>query len=195
VAGVLMTGMVAYTRRNVSKTSKPKDKRARMDLELFVLALASRGLATPYDLKASASISPGASIPVLNRLESGGYVRKGEGGPRNRQEYVITAKGNAFLENSWRELFEATPSTDIEVVLRTATLALTMGEPKRSVAAYLIRASALRNTAKEAEPARPDRGTTPAYLFLRMRRVAAAGRLQSEAAILRKLASDVRRLK
>src|SRR5690348_6960280 len=107
----------------MSKTTKPRDKRSRMDLELLVLALASRGLATPYDLKTSASISPGASIPVLNRLETGGYVRKGVGGPRNRQEYVITAKGNALLENSWRKLFQAPPGTDIEAILRTAALA------------------------------------------------------------------------
>ena len=190
-----MRETLAYTACHMSKTPNPKDKRARMDLDLFVLALASRGLATPYDLKVSASISPGASIPVLNRLESGGYVRKGEEGQRNRQEYVITAKGNALLENSWRGLFQAAPSTDLEVVLRSAALALIMGEPKRSVADYLVRASGQRKAAQEAEPARPSRGTAPGDVFLWMRRVAAAGRSQSEAATLRKLAAAVRRLK
>ena len=195
MAGVLITGMVAYTRRNVSKTSKPNDKRARMDLELFVLALASRGVATPYDLKVSASISPGASIPVLNRLESRGYVRKGEGGPRNRQEYAITAKGNTWLENSWRRLLQDAPSSDLDVVLRISGLALILGEPKRSVADYLVRASKAGKVEKESKPAPPTPGVAPVDVFLWMKQVAAAERSQSEAAILRKLAAAVRRLK
>jgi len=166
-----------------------------MDLELFVLALASRGLATPYDLKTSASISPGASIPVLNRLESGGYVRKGEEGPRNRQEYQITPKGAALLENSWRELFRASPSNDLDAVLRTAALALILGEPKRSVAEYLSRASVLRKAGQQRNPADPVHAAAPGEVFLWMRQAAAAQRTQSDAAILRKLSSAVRRLK
>ena len=55
----------------------------------------------------SAEISPGGSIPALGRLESAGYVRKGAGGARNRQEYETTRKGLAFLEKSWREIFRA----------------------------------------------------------------------------------------
>lgn len=190
-----MAGIVTYTRYHMSKTPRSKDKRARLDLELFVLALASRGLATPYDLKTSASISPGASIPVLNRLESGGYVRKGEEGPRNRQEYLITSKGTALLENSWRELFRASPSTDLDAVLRTAALALILGEPKPSVAEYLSRASVLRKAGQQRNPAGPVHATAPGDVFLWMRQVAAAQRIQSEAAILRKLSSVVRRLK
>lgn len=177
------------------KSSKSKDKRARVDLELFVLALAGRGLATPYDLKTSAGISPGASVPVLNRLEQGGYLRRGEGGPRNRQEYGMTAKGRALLENSWRALFQAAPSTDLDAVLRTAALALILGEPKRSVAGYLSRASALRKSGNEGKTAPSPDGKAPGEIFLWMRQVATAGRTQSDAAILRKLSSALRRLK
>jgi len=189
-----MAEPVAYTRA-MPKPSKSSDKRARMDLELFVLALASRGLATPYDLKTSAGISPGASIPVLNRLEQGGYLRRGEGGPRNRQEFFITAKGSNLLENSWRALFQAAPSTDLDAVLRTAALALILGEPKRSVAGYLSRASAVRKSGNEGKTARSPDGNAPGEVFLWMRQVASAQRTKSDAAILRKLAGAVRRLK
>lgn len=177
------------------KTSGSKDKRARIDLELFVLALVRLGIATPYDLKISASISPGASVPVLNRLEARGYLRKGEGGPRNRQEFEITPKGESFLENSWRGLFQSAPSTDLEAVLRIAALALILGEPKRSVADYLSQASAARKAATTEKTGRATGRTTPSEVYLWMRRVAVAGRSQSDAALLRKLATAVRRLR
>ena len=176
------------------RTAKSEDKRSRKDLELFVLALITRGIATTYDLKMSAAISPGASIPVLSRLQSNGLIKKGREGARNRQEYAVTAKGTALLENSWKELFQAPPSADLEVVLRIAALAVFLGEPKRSVAEYLSRASGQRRALKVRKPARPAGATTPGEVFLWMRQVAAEGRSKTEAAILRKLASAVRRL-
>jgi predicted transcriptional regulator len=176
------------------RPSKSEDKRSRKDLELFVLALISRGVATPYDLKVSAAISPGASIPVLGRLESAGFIKKSKEGARNRQEYLLLGKGTVLLENSWRRLFQG-PPLDFDAILRIACLALLMGEPKRSVAAYLSRASTLRKAANADSPYRSSDSTTPGAVFMSMRRVAANGRAQSEAAILRRLASVVRRLK
>lgn len=176
--------------------NKPKardDRRSRKDLEAFLLGLMTRGLKTPYDFMMSAGISPGASIPALGRLESAGYVRKGEGGARNRQEYQTTGKGLAFLENSWREIFQAPATGDLDTILRTASLALLMSEPKRSVAAYLGRAATLR---KAGQSVRQKVVPThdPAGVFLWMRQVAAVGRAKNEAAILRRLASTIRRL-
>lgn len=170
------------------------DRRSRKDLEAFLLALIARGLKTPYDFMVSAGISPGASIPALSRLESAGYVRKREVGARNRQEYEATGKGQAFLEKSWREIFQAPPAGDLDTVLRTASLALLMAEPKRSVAAFLSRAATLRTAGPTARP-----GAVPAHdpagVFLWMRQTASAGRAKSEAATLRRLASTIRRLK
>ena len=40
-------------------------------LELFVLAMVRRGLATPYELKTKAGLSLGSTVPVLARLEEG----------------------------------------------------------------------------------------------------------------------------
>lgn len=177
-----------------NKPSSQDDRRSRKDLEAFLLALITRGLKTPYDFMTSAGISPGASIPALGRLEAAGYVRKGEGGARNRQEYEATSKGQAFLEKSWQEIFQAPPTGDLDTVLRTASLALLMSEPKRSVAAYLSRAAAARNAGHTARPgAAPTHD--PAGVFLWMRRVATVGRAKREAATLRQLASAVRRLR
>jgi DNA-binding PadR family transcriptional regulator len=176
------------------KPSAGDDRRSRKDLESFLLALIARGLKTPYDFMRSAEISLGGSIPALGRLESAGYVRKGAGGARNRQEYETTRKGLAFLEKSWREIFQAPATGDLDTVIRIASLALLMSEPKRSVAAYLGRAAALR---KARQAARPGAVPTddPVGVFLWMREVAAVGRAKSEAATLRHLASAVRRLR
>jgi DNA-binding PadR family transcriptional regulator len=178
----------------MSKTSKSKDKRSRMDLELFVLALICRGVATPYDLKVSASISPGASIPVLSRLESGGFIKKGKEGARSRQEYQITGKGTHLLQESWLSLFQASPDSDLEVVLRTASIALMMGEPKRSVADYLARAAQSRNYAGGSKISAKDPGTAMTA-FPWMREVAMLHRRRNEAVILRQLAAKLRRSK
>ena len=190
-----MTETVVILCQMPGQPKPQEDKRSRKDLEAFLLGLITRGLKTPYDFMMSAGISPGASIPALSRLEASGYVRKGEGGARNRQEYVITPKGEAFLERSWRGLFQSAPSKDLEVVLRTASLALLLGQPKRAVADYLARASELRKAGKKKTPVRLGSTTAPGEVFLWMRQVASAGRVESEATVLRKLASSVRRLK
>jgi DNA-binding PadR family transcriptional regulator len=176
------------------KPSHPDDRRSRKDLEAFLLALITHGLKTPYDFMMSAGISPGASIPALGRLESAGYVRKGKGGARNRQEYDTTHTGKAFLERSWREIFQHTPVGDLDTVLRIASLALLMAEPKRSVAAYLSRAAALRKAEEATRPAAvPTREAVGVFLW--MRQVASIERAKSDAVTLLRLASTIRRIK
>ena len=51
-----------------------KDKRSKLDLELFLIALIKREINTPYLLRARAGLSPGATISVLKRLNAAGYV-------------------------------------------------------------------------------------------------------------------------
>jgi DNA-binding PadR family transcriptional regulator len=176
------------------RTPKSDDKRSRKDLELFVLALISREIATTYDLKMSAAISPGASVPVLSRLESSGYIKKGKDGARNRQEYAVTGKGSAFLKSSWKELFQAPPSADLEAILRTGALALLLGEPKRSVAAFLSRAAQRRKESGSSGslPGDPD---SAIKAFPWMREIAMLHRRRNEAMILRHLASKLGRTK
>jgi DNA-binding PadR family transcriptional regulator len=189
-------GAQAYTASQMAKNSKAKkeDGRSRKDLELFVLALVGRGVATPYDLKMSAGISPGASIPVLNRLKASGWIRKGEEGSRKRQEYLITAKGTAF-QGGWREAFKSPRTDDLESVLRTACLALLTGEPNKSVAAFFKRAAAQRKAPSTSHNSPPTDEAIPGAIFLWMRQLASADRIRAEASLLRKLATLIRRLK
>jgi DNA-binding PadR family transcriptional regulator len=194
-----MSVPVAYTPCHVSKNpNTKKDKRSRQDLEVFILALVRRGTATPYDLMASAKVSPGASVPALARLEAAGCVRKGKAGARNRVEYMTTAKGERLLEASWRELLEASPGADKEMdtVLRISSLALLMGETKLRVVSYLTTAASARLERASHEKSVPlpqpkdDIGT-----FAWMRTAANAGRMRQEAAVLKKLAASLRSMK
>ena len=43
--------------------SGQKDKRSKLDLELFLLALIERDINTPYALHLNVGLSPGATIP------------------------------------------------------------------------------------------------------------------------------------
>jgi hypothetical protein len=58
--------------------SEIRDKRRRTDLDLFVLALIDSGISTPYELQKDAGLSPGATIPALQRLLEAGFVRQGK---------------------------------------------------------------------------------------------------------------------
>jgi hypothetical protein len=95
-------------------------------------------------------------------------------------------------------LFESSPNAnqDLDTVLRIASLALAMGEAKPSVVNYLTTAAALRvsgqSQQKDAPP--PDAKKLP-DTFLWMRAAAKAARMQQEAAVLKKLASSLNRMK
>jgi DNA-binding PadR family transcriptional regulator len=177
---------------HVSKTSRP-DKRGRADLELFILALISRGLSTPYDLHASAGLSPGATIPALGRLETAGFVTKGEEAARRRLEYQLTARGKKHLESSWRVLLDSPPNSDLDSILRVASLALLMGEKKQTVSAYLTDASKRR----EAKAATVKIADAPKLreigLYPWFRQFGEPTRTAAEAAILKKIASIVKK--
>jgi DNA-binding PadR family transcriptional regulator len=181
------------------KDSNPvRDKRSRPDLELFVLALVQRGVNTPY-LLLSAGISQGAALPVLGRLESSGYVRRGKPGLRGRTEFEISVAGHRYLQAGWRPLLESPVSGDIETILRAASLAVFSGADRKVVTAYLKSAadakaadSKLRKAeaeeAKPSLPAKPDAG-----LYTWMLALHATTRLAAEAKVLRQLAIALNR--
>jgi DNA-binding PadR family transcriptional regulator len=58
--------------------SETRDKRRKSDLDLFVLALIQSGLSTPYALQREAGLSPGATIPAIQRMLDAGFVRQGD---------------------------------------------------------------------------------------------------------------------
>lgn len=180
-------------------TAPKRDKRSKLDLDLFVLALLRRGIGTPYRLLASAGLSPGASIPVLRRLEEAGYVRPGKPGPRGRTEYHVTTAGNHYLENEWQVLLEHPVPTDSEAILRTAALAVLSGCDKRRVSTYLKKAAAAKASdskrrqgdAKRAEASLSCDSDANLYGWLRATH--ATARLRAEGQVFRKLAAEITR--
>ncbi len=122
--------------------SETRDKRRRSDLDLFVLALLAEGVATPYELKQAAGLSPGATIPVLRRLVEQGMVSVGKPGPRGRTGHRITAEGRRFLKSGWRELIDEGPCGDLDADLRVALLALVVGKDRRLASDFLKQSAA-----------------------------------------------------
>lgn len=129
--------------------SETHDKRRRTDLDLFVLALIDGGISTPYQLQKGAGLSQGASVPALQRLLDGGFVRQGKAGARGRTDYRVTVAGKKLLKNGWRALIEDGPSGDLDSDLRVALLALWGGGDRR-LAAEFLRQSADKKTASMA---------------------------------------------
>lgn len=180
----------------MSKTGE-QDNRARGDLQAFVIAMIDRGLKTPYELKAKAGLSPGATLPVLSRLGADGYVKRGKTGARGKTEYLVTSAGRQFAKEVSDELIAFPPKSNPESVLRIAALAVILGTDKKTVAGYLRKSA--RATAEIAEdrwkhkaaelPANRDE------LYGWMRAVYVNETLKAEAKASRTLASRIRKLK
>jgi DNA-binding PadR family transcriptional regulator len=176
------------------KDTAQRDKRSRADLELFTLALVERSVNSAY-LLLSAGLSQGGAIPVLRRLESSGFVRRGKPGPRGRTEFVITAAGRRHLQAGWQPLLEATIPRDIESVLRTANLAVLSGASRKVVSAYLKSAANTKAVElnrreveiDEAKAALSDNSDVNLYRW--MIAMHSTTRLGAEAKFLRKLAA------
>jgi DNA-binding PadR family transcriptional regulator len=124
--------------------SETRDKRRRNDLDLFVLALIADGVSTPYELKTTAGLSPGATIPVLQRLLVEELIVQGEPGSRKRIDHKITAAGRKRLKNGWRELIDQGPSGDLDADLRVALLALRVGSDRQLASDFLRQSAAQR---------------------------------------------------
>jgi DNA-binding PadR family transcriptional regulator len=120
-----------------------RDKRRRSDLDLFVLALIDSGISTPYEFQKAAGLSPGATIPVLQRLLKAGCVRQGKPGSRGRTNHSITSAGKKYLKNGWHALLEDGPSGDLDADLRVALLAMWAGG-KRQLASDFLQQVALK---------------------------------------------------
>ena len=117
-----------YTQQEMA--TKP-DKRQRSDLDAFVLALLIDGIATPYEMQSLAGISPGASIPALQRLVAAAHARASKPGSRNRVAFNVTAKGKKWLDAAWLSLVEAGPTGDFDSDLRIFLLAIYKGRDRR----------------------------------------------------------------
>lgn len=167
----------------------------RSDLELFVLALVQQGLATKYDLREKAGISLGSTSPVLDRLETDGFIKASEEGARRSRRFSITTKGANLLKQGWASYLHERPN-DIDSVLRIAYLAWMNGDTRACVEFMKKSAQALRGSASSRE-AEADRlelmiGETPdgdAFRWLRTRSDAA--RRQAEADTLLDMCKEI----
>lgn len=123
--------------------SAPAERSLLTSLELLILALIDRGIATAYDLQARAGLSVGATLPALRRLEKTKLISRGEIGQRGRQQFTMTQKGRRALE-SWPHLLEEPVARDLDNILRTAALAIIVGDDRQRAAAYLRNAAEAR---------------------------------------------------
>jgi len=164
--------------------SEIRDKRRRTDLDLFVLALIDSGISTPYELQKSAGLSPGATIPTLQRLLEAGFVRQEKPGLRGRTDHRITATGKKLLKSGWRELLDDGPSGDLDADLRVALLALWTGGERR-LAAEFLRQSAdkkLESIETLERNAHPEDLALLARWYVKLRSASVQALLKGEAA-------------
>jgi len=110
---------------------------------------------------------------------------------RRRLEYQVTGRGKKHLESSWKALLQSR-SGDLDALLRAACVALLMGERVKVVAQFLADASKLRKSVGPASlsggPGLRDPG-----LFAWMKQAGNPIRAKSEAAILKKMASFLKK--
>lgn len=166
----------------------------RTSLELLVLVLVARGLATPYDLNSKAGLSVAATIPVLKRLKSAGLVIS-QKGPRRSQRFTITSSGGRALRTELPRVGREIPS-DIESVLRIAYI-LWITSKKGAMEEFLRRAATDRRRLAgerrtEAEQLQgesypPDHG----FGHRRIKAVVAAAQLDAEGEALERLTADL----
>ncbi len=177
--------------------SETRDKRRRNDLDLFVLALLDEGVATPYELKQTAGLSPGATIPVLRRLAERGMVSVGKPGPRGRTGYRITAGGRRFLKSGWRDLIHDGPSGDLDADLRVALLALVVGNDRRLAQDFLKQSGARKlEGARKRDDVEPDASLPPlAHWYRRLRSTSAEALIRGESAAALAMARALPRAK
>jgi DNA-binding PadR family transcriptional regulator len=175
--------------------SETHDKRRRTDLDLFVLALIDGGVSTPYQLQKGAGLSQRASVPALQRLLDGGFVRQGKTGARGRTDYQVTVAGKKLLKNGWRALIEDGPSGDLDSDLRVALLALWGGGDRR-LAAEFLRQSADKKTGSMAvtEQAGDSGALAPlGRWYSELRSASAKALLTAESASIRAMADALPR--
>ena len=134
-------------------------------------------------MQSLAGISPGASIPSLQRLVAAGHARATKPGSRNRVAFSVTSKGERWLDAAWVSLLEAGPTGDFDSDLRIFLLALYRGRDSARARKFL-RATAERRAqalAKLQQKSREE--TTESWLaeqYRSLRATSAIGLLKAE---------------
>jgi len=175
--------------------SETHDKRRKSDLDLFVLALINGGVSTPYTLQKEAGLSPGATIPAIQRLLQDGLIRQGSAGLRGRTESRITAAGRKRLRSAWRVLIDEGPSGDLDADLRVALLAISQGNAYSSAVQLLKRSAAklLEMGHAVSKESKSDAPVALAGLYRELRSISVRALLEGQAAAAATIADSLPR--
>jgi DNA-binding PadR family transcriptional regulator len=169
------------------------DRRAREDLDLFLLALISQGIDIPYRMQSLAGISQGTSLQAIKRLLEHGLIRSSAEGSRRRKTWSLTRVGRNRLQRDYPPHASQGPlNSNFESVLRTALLMAFVHGDFKSASSILSAAATRLKTIGQDETQK--RGEVPkiASVYTRMRRLRMAQIARVEAEILAQLASDLR---
>ena len=168
------------------------DRRAREDLDLFLLALISQGIDTPYRMQSIAGISQGTSLQAIKRLSDDGLIRCSAEGSRRSKTWSVTRAGRNRLQRRPRaSQGPINGNGNFEGLLRTAlVMAFVHGDFQSATS--ILRAAAHRpeKTYKDETPKRGEVSEL-ASLYSRTRRLRKAQIARVEAEILKDLASDL----
>jgi DNA-binding PadR family transcriptional regulator len=168
------------------------------ELDVFVLALISKGLGTPYELKATAGLSIGSSAPALRRLEKNGWISADQPGVRRKRKFSLTKAGRNALRIQCLKLEEKRPSS-MDEILRAAYLTAIISGTRPTMRVLERGAADLSHVArlKQAEADQLlllSRIQTPAwYRWLKVR--SQATEAEAHARLLAEVAREYRRNK
>jgi len=165
-------------------------------LEIFLLAVVERGVASSYDLKNKFDLSVGATIPALKRLEEEELIQREPaeaGARREKRVYGLTPKGRRALRTGVRKLLERKSPATLEGALRIATLPVLAGFDGEAAADYLRRAADDRMAELKQLGTRLEAKVTwdPSNTYAWMLHEVSGYRLRAEAAGLKRVADGV----
>ena len=154
-------------------------------------AISRGGPTTLYAFQRSAGLEPGSINHIIKGLEKGGFLTRSEGAERGRRTMALTEAGERFLAQEWRKGLDA--GREIESVLRSATVALLMGdigEASRFLSESITKRTPLQGY-QELETISPQ--GTPINFHNAMRTFYLNQRRTMEIGVLERIADNLRR--
>jgi DNA-binding PadR family transcriptional regulator len=133
--------------------------------------------------------SLGGVQPVLRQLERDGLLVRSDEGKRRRRAMVVTEKGEAILAAHWHGCLDL--HWDVESVLRAATVALLMDDPRVTSSYLLNMAYEYDRKSSGSRTGDPDDRASIVEWYGYMRAHCETSRLQSAAQALRAIAKTI----
>jgi hypothetical protein len=170
-----------------------KDQRIRADLDLFLLALISKGIDTPYRMQSLAGISQGASLQSLKRLTEQNLIAASKEGPRRRKQFSLTRSGTSCLrQNNGFLTLEPEPAGDFESILRTALLLAYMKGDHKAAVTFLKAAGSQRRSRARDMGDNSEGAPEMVQRYARFRQTMASAVAGVEAEVFEQAASNLK---